>query len=224
MNAVPYPLATVWRNGWLGAEHACRRQQALASTAPHCGGVCMYMCRYLAPTTLMTRSTAAFPRLYPANYTPFPYLFAGTWALTTAAPREPIIHSFKIVLLLLTAFFFIARRYLGPDYSDAEKRGVLGAVSAADIPSLARASFPLCMYNMYSSLHSTGDLKHEGRQQLGLFLKVCGQGWSLAWLVTARLECACFRHVAFGFGFRCTGRHIREPQAGLGGFACCCHW
>lgn len=47
-------------------------------------------------------------------------------------------------------------------------------MTAADLPGLARASFPLCMLSMYQSLHETHDLKHEGRQQLGLFLKVGG--------------------------------------------------
>lgn len=90
---------------------------------------------------------------------------ARRWA-TTVAPAEadrlaPIVES-------------LSQRYLGADYSDPEKRGLLGTVSAADVPGLSRQSFPLCMQNMYSALMETGHLKHDGRMQLGLFLKGIG--------------------------------------------------
>lgn len=43
----------------------------------------------------------------------------------------------------------LSQRYLGPDYSDPEKRGVLGQITAADIPRLDQESFPLCMHSMF---------------------------------------------------------------------------
>lgn len=68
----------------------------------------------------------------------------------------------------------LSQRYLGPDYSDPEKRGVSGQVTAADIPRLVSESFPLCMVNMYNALHDSHHLKHTGRMQFGLFLKGIG--------------------------------------------------
>jgi len=44
-------------------------------------------------------------------------------------------------------------------------------VRAADVPSLAAQSFPLCMSLMVHHLHADRHLKHGARQQLGLFLK-----------------------------------------------------
>jgi DNA primase large subunit len=40
------------------------------------------------------------------------------------------------------------------------------------VPALADSSFPFCMRSMQEALKSSHHLKHEGRQQLGLFLKV----------------------------------------------------
>ena len=65
-------------------------------------------------------------------------------------------------------------RYLGPDYGD-ERKGPQGVVSAAQLPLLAKQSFPLCMQSMYHRLHQDSHLKHYGRLQLGLFLKARGQ-------------------------------------------------
>ncbi|KAK4700482.1 DNA primase large subunit, partial [Phenoliferia sp. Uapishka_3] len=48
------------------------------------------------------------------------------------------------------------------------------AITAEMIPSLAQASFPFCMRNMQDTLKSSHHLKHEGRQQLNLFLKGIG--------------------------------------------------
>ncbi|PSC74333.1 putative DNA primase large subunit [Micractinium conductrix] len=90
---------------------------------------------------------------------------ARRWA-AVVAPEEadrltPIIES-------------LSQRYLGPDFSDPEKRGVVGSVTAGDIPLLVRESFPLCMVSMYGALHEQHHLKHEGRMQFGLFLKGLG--------------------------------------------------
>lgn len=72
---------------------------------------------------------------------------ARRWA-QTIAPAEadrlaPIVES-------------LSQRYLGPDYSDPEKRGVMGQITAADIPRLDRESFPLCMHVMYQVIMSRG--------------------------------------------------------------------
>ena len=72
----------------------------------------------------------------------------------------------------------LSQRYLGPDYSDPSARRLHGVdggvVTAADIPRLARESFPLCMVTMTNALHDQHHLKHTGRMQLGLFLKGIG--------------------------------------------------
>jgi Eukaryotic and archaeal DNA primase, large subunit len=61
-------------------------------------------------------------------------------------------------------------RYLGPDFGDGGG-GAREGVTAAQIPSLARQSFPLCMLNMYKHLEADRHLRHSARLQLGLFLK-----------------------------------------------------
>ena len=66
----------------------------------------------------------------------------------------------------------LLRRYLGPDYGDGGTTGPKGVVRAAEVPALARASFPLCMRAMYEALHAEHHLRHSGRMELGLFLKV----------------------------------------------------
>lgn len=43
------------------------------------------------------------------------------------------------------------------------------------VPALADSSFPFCMRSMQEALKSSHHLKHEGRQQFGLFLKVRNQ-------------------------------------------------
>jgi len=66
----------------------------------------------------------------------------------------------------------LAGQYVGEDYSQARSNG--SKVTLAELPVVARRSFPLCMHNMYSKLAETHHLKHGARQQFGLFLKSIG--------------------------------------------------
>ena len=63
-------------------------------------------------------------------------------------------------------------RYLGTSYGAEGALAGRDAVSAAQLPQLAAQSFPLCMQHMYGSVRSAHHLHHQGRLQLGLFLKV----------------------------------------------------
>ncbi|KAK1282135.1 putative DNA primase large subunit [Acorus calamus] len=63
----------------------------------------------------------------------------------------------------------LSTSYLGPDYSQAKE---FGEVSLKDIEQLANSSFPLCMRHLFEKLREEHHLKHGGRMQLGLFLKV----------------------------------------------------
>lgn len=70
----------------------------------------------------------------------------------------------------------LATRYLGPDFGDAANGGSGSGevLRSANIPALAKTSFPLCMALMTQRLHADHHLRHGGRQQLGLFLKGIG--------------------------------------------------
>lgn len=63
----------------------------------------------------------------------------------------------------------LSSRYLGPDYSTPSTKA---GVRVADVDALAAASFPLCMQHLLHKVRDDHHLKHGGRQQLGLFLKV----------------------------------------------------
>jgi len=66
----------------------------------------------------------------------------------------------------------LAQQYVGEDYSKPKSGD---KVSPADLPMISKRSFPLCMQNMYSKLTSDPHhLKHQARQQFGLFLKAIG--------------------------------------------------
>lgn len=67
----------------------------------------------------------------------------------------------------------LSERYLGPDYTSVRK-GSNDEVTASMLPQLANESFPLCMVTMMEALRTQHHLKHNGRQQLGLFLKGIG--------------------------------------------------
>lgn len=103
-----------------------------------------------------------------------PFRAALSKALVVTARRWAAVVAPEEADRLTPVVESLSQRYLGPDFSDPEKRGVVGTVSAADIPRLARESFPLCMASMYQALHESHHLKHEGRMQFGLFLKGIG--------------------------------------------------
>jgi hypothetical protein len=67
----------------------------------------------------------------------------------------------------------LSSRYLGPDYSAPSSKA---GVNVADVDALAAASFPLCMQHLLHKVREDHHLKHGGRQQLGLFLKVSHRG------------------------------------------------
>ncbi|KAL4459160.1 hypothetical protein ABPG75_014025 [Micractinium tetrahymenae] len=106
-----------------------------------------------------------------------PFRAALSKALVVTARRWAAVVAPEEADRLTPVVESLSQRYLGPDYSDPEKRGVVGTVSAGDIPRLVRESFPLCMASMYQAswaLHDSHHLKHEGRMQFGLFLKGIG--------------------------------------------------
>ena len=60
---------------------------------------------------------------------------------------------------------------MGLAYGADGQAGDKEAVTAAQLPALAQQSFPLCMAHMYGHVRSAHHLHHQGRLQLGLFLK-----------------------------------------------------
>ncbi|GKU92802.1 hypothetical protein SLEP1_g6478 [Rubroshorea leprosula] len=59
--------------------------------------------------------------------------------------------------------------YLGPDYPQPKE---FREISIKDLDQVAKTSFPLCMCHLFDKLREDHHLKHGGRMQLGLFLKV----------------------------------------------------
>ena len=59
---------------------------------------------------------------------------------------------------------------ISSEYSAAPDSG--DAVTADMIDDLARKHFPLCMRMLHNNLREDSHLKHQGRLQYGLFLKV----------------------------------------------------
>lgn len=70
-----------------------------------------------------------------------------------------------------THFPHFPRRYLGPDLGSttAQRRSDL---TLANLPAVSARHFPLCMHTLMQSLRRDHHLRHNGRQQLSLFLKV----------------------------------------------------
>ena len=63
----------------------------------------------------------------------------------------------------------MSKQYTGKDYGKVKAEG---SVSIDDLDSLAERSFPLCMREIHRVLKQTHKLKHEGRLQYTLYLKV----------------------------------------------------
>lgn len=91
----------------------------------------------------------------------------ATYIMMFCSDAAPVLPAPVLPALICT---ITATRYLGPDYgaptADQE------AITAAAVGQLAPHSFPLCMLNLYNHVHTDHHLRHHGRQQFGLFLKV----------------------------------------------------
>lgn len=61
------------------------------------------------------------------------------------------------------------KQYTGKDYSKTKAQG---EVNIDDLDELAERSFPLCMKALHRGLKAEHKLKHFGRLQYGLFIKV----------------------------------------------------
>mmetsp|Transcript_3120 Transcript_3120/g.6789 ORF Transcript_3120/g.6789 Transcript_3120/m.6789 type:complete len:550 (+) Transcript_3120:140-1789(+) len=66
----------------------------------------------------------------------------------------------------------LSQRYLGADYGSSVQRR--SDVSISNLASLSTKHFPLCMHHMMLKLKQEHHLRHQGRQQLSLFLKSIG--------------------------------------------------
>ena len=79
------------------------------------------------------------------------------------------------LLPLLTS---LSKRYLGEDYFST-KTPAFGTISADQVNELARTPglFPPCMSRLHEALLVNHHLRHWGRMQYGLFLKVI-YGWN----------------------------------------------
>lgn len=90
-------------------------------------------------------------------------------ALVTANRALPLLLQDERLKPILDS---MATAYTGPDFG-SRKGGAGGdAVRAEEIEGLATTAFPLCMQALHEALRAQSHLKHWGRQQYGLFLKV----------------------------------------------------
>lgn len=71
----------------------------------------------------------------------------------------------------MVPFLSIVTNY-DPQYKNVEVKG--GQVIPEQIDALAQQSFPLCMKILHRELRNKHHLRHQGRQQFGLFLKGIG--------------------------------------------------
>ena len=58
---------------------------------------------------------------------------------------------------------------MGKDYSKVKAQG---EVTLDQLDNLSESSYPLCMRELHRTLRQNHKLKHDGRLQYGLFLKV----------------------------------------------------
>ena len=70
----------------------------------------------------------------------------------------------------------LSKRYLGRDFGKPGESGAgaSAAVTLEDLPSAAKASFPLCAKNLFDAVKREHHLRHEGRRQLQLYMKGIG--------------------------------------------------
>lgn len=88
-------------------------------------------------------------------------------ALSVTSRSLPYLEEDTRVLPMLSA---LSKRYIGEDYGAREV--LTDQVRADQVDSLAKTSFPPCMQNLHQSLRRDHHLRHGGRMQYGLFLKV----------------------------------------------------
>ena len=85
-------------------------------------------------------------------------------------------------LSFLTNISATDNNFFGENDPDSEK------VTADMVDALASKHFPACQYNLWRRLKRDRHLKHYGRLQFGLFLKVSfsrrGQGLAARWILT----------------------------------------
>ncbi len=62
---------------------------------------------------------------------------------------------------------------IASEWAGATGPGNSGEIRAEMIDDLAKKHFPICMRTLHESLQRDNHLKHFGRLQYGLFLKVC---------------------------------------------------
>ena len=70
----------------------------------------------------------------------------------------------------------LSKRYLGRDFGKPGEAGADrgAAITLKDLPTAAKASFPLCAKNLYDAVKREHHLRHEGRRQLQLYMKGIG--------------------------------------------------
>lgn len=88
-------------------------------------------------------------------------------ALSVTSRSLPYLEEDTRVLPMLSA---LSKRYIGEDYGAREP--LLDQVRADQVDGLAKVSFPPCMQLLHQSLRRDHHLRHGGRMQYGLFLKV----------------------------------------------------
>eukprot|EP00939_MAST-03C_sp_MAST-3C-sp1_P001829 g1829.t1 len=67
----------------------------------------------------------------------------------------------------------LSRQYMGKDYASNATASIEN-MTAEQVDSLSKKSFPMCMSNLHHELKRQHHLKHSGRLQFGLFLKGIG--------------------------------------------------
>ena len=80
----------------------------------------------------------------------------------------------QIVIMFLMLNTHQSHRYLGPDLSATGTLSRRSDLTPGNLPAVSARHFPLCMHGLMQALRREHHLRHNGRQQLSLFLKVWG--------------------------------------------------